>query len=169
MRPKFKLVYWPAAILKRVSEPVTEPLDPEFGDAMIEKMYNYRGVGLSAVQVGVLKRIFVVSFFAGQKPMVVVNPVITAFGGERVQMTEGCLSVPGLTERVWRHTEITATYQDPDLTLHENVVITGFRAHVFQHEIEHLDGKLFLDHLSNAKRSAIIGKMQALRKAGKLR
>lgn len=163
-----KLVYWPADILKRVSEPLTEAPDPQLVADMLETMTAHRGAGLSAVQVGVLQRIVVVD--AGPWPSrVYVNPTITHHSVAMAVRREGCLSVPGFFEDIHRWLEITVTYRDANFVLHENVECHGFLAHVLQHELEHLDGKLYLDHLPRARRSQILGNMQALRRAGKLK
>lgn len=163
-----KLVYWPAGILKRVSEPLTEAPSPELIGDMKAVMYAYGGAGLSAVQIGELKRLVVIDSGA-LGPSVFVNPVIKEFRGARLPKLEGCLSVPGFFEYIMRSPEVVVTYQDETMQLHENVVFHGIIAHVLQHELEHLDGKLYLDHLPAARRSAIMGNMQALRRAGKLK
>lgn len=163
-----KLVYWPAGILRRMSEPLTEAPDPGLVADMKAVMKAYRGSGLSAVQVGILKRLVVVDS-ACLGPSVFINPVIKEFHGVWRPTKEGCLSVPGFYEEIPRTSEIVVTYQDEQMVIQENIPFHGFIAHVLQHEIEHLDGKLFLDHLTSAKRSQILGNMQALRRAGKLR
>jgi len=163
-----KLVYWPAGILKQVSEPLVQAPDPQLVETMKAVMKAYRGAGLSAVQVGVLQRIFTVDSGA-LGPSVFVNPVITEFAGERVKMREGCLSVPGYFEEIYRSPTVKVTYRDESFELHENVEFHGYMAHIIQHESEHLNGKLYLDHLPAAKRSAIMGNMQKMRKAGLLR
>lgn len=163
-----KLVYWPADILKRVSEPLAEAPDPQLIADMLETMTAQHGAGLSAVQVGVLKRVLVVDS-ASLGPKVFVNPVLTGHSTEMAVRREGCLSVPGFFEDIHRWLEVTITYRDEHFELHENVEFHGFIAHVLQHELEHLDGKLYLDHLPRARRSQILGNMQALRRAGKLK
>jgi len=162
-----KLVYWPAGILKRVSEPLTEAPDPELVAGMLTIMRAYRGAGLSAVQVGVLKRLVVVDS-GSLGPSVFVNPVIKEFAGDRKPMVEGCLSVPGFFEEISRAPEVLVEYQNEKMETTEGW-FHGLMAHVLQHELEHLDGKLYLDHLTSARRSAIMGNMQMMRKAGKLR
>ena len=158
-----KLVYWPAAILKQVSEPLTEAPAPDLIADMREIMRLHNGAGISAVQVGELKRVLL----AGDK--VFVNPVFVSKSDEKVNRTEGCLSVPGFYEYVLRHQHVFVTYRDEKFELHENERFDGFLAHVLQHEIEHLDGKMYLDRLTSARRSQILGNMQALRRAGRLR
>lgn len=162
-----KLIYWPADILKRVSEPLIEAPDPQLVADMLETMKAHGGAGLSAVQVGVLKRLVVVDS-ASLGPKVFVNPVLTEHGTEMAVRREGCLSVPGFFEDIDRWLEVTVIYQDEKMQFHE-MEFHGFMAHVLQHELEHLDGKMYLDHLSRARRSQILGNMQALRRAGKLK
>lgn len=160
-----KLVYWPAAILKRVSEPLTEAPPADLVSDMREIMKARNGAGISAVQVGELKRLVLVA----EQNLVFVNPVITELIGTPTPLPEGCLSVPGFFEYIKRYPSARVTYQDQEMKLHENQVFHGFIAHVLQHELEHLDGKLYLDHLTPAQRSRIMGNMQALRRAGKLK
>lgn len=163
-----KLVYWPADILKRVSEPLTEAPDRQLVDTMVAVMRQHNGAGLSAVQIGHLKRLIVVDSGA-LGPQVVVNPILLEGSSAKVKRREGCLSVPGVFEEVLRHESIVISYYDSGFQLHEKKTFHGFMAHVLQHEMEHLDGKLYLDHLTAAKRSTILGNMQKLRRAGKLR
>lgn len=164
-----KLIYWPAGILKQVSEPVgpDEALDQQLVADMKAVMKAHNGAGLSAVQVGVLKRIVVVDS-ASLGPSVFVNPKIVSHHGDKIPMREGCLSVPGFYEDILRFPEVVVAYQDEAMQAKEER-FHGFIAHVLQHELEHLDGKLYLDHLTAARRSAIMGNMQALRRAGKLK
>ena len=162
-----KLVYWPSDILKKASEVVTEAPSAELIQHMHETMKRHRGAGLSAVQVGVHQRIVVVNpDFKG--PTVFINPVIEAFGGLDTLLAEGCLSVPGITELVPRHTEVVVSYQDENMQHFKSVAFTGGIAHVLQHEIEHLDGKMFLQY-NPGHLSEILGHMIRLRKSGLLR
>ncbi len=172
---KRKLIYWPSPALRDVSRAVDPTLDRvqvlELIADMQETMHAHRGAGLSAIQVGVPLRVFIggpiSQNFGG--PQAFINPVLVSTGGYLVQMNEGCLSVPGFFEKMKRWTEVTVTYRDETFALHENVKFQGFNAHLIQHELEHLDGKLYLDHLSKPRRSALLGNMQALKRAGKLR
>lgn len=163
-----KLLYWPAAILKKISEELTAAPDFQMVSDLKAVMRAHGGVGLSAIQVGIPIRLVVVDSGA-LGPSVFVNPVITEFRGTKELKREGCLSVPGFTEYISRFPEIVVTYRDENFELHENVEFHGFIAHALQHELEHLDGKLYLDHLNAARRGAIMGNMQALRRAGKLK
>lgn len=158
-----KLVYWPAGILKRVSEPLTAAPDPQLIADMKKTMTAHNGAGLSAIQIGVAQRIFLV----GEK--VFVNPVFISKSDEKVLRHEGCLSVPGFFENVLRHQHVFVSYRDENFELHENERFDGLQAHVLQHESEHLDGKLFLDYLPSARKSQIMGNIQAMKRAGKLK
>lgn len=165
-----KLYYWPGAMLKRVSETVTEPVDPKFLDEMYTTMKSYGGVGLSAIQVGVPKRIIVIDVGMGRQEF--INAEVTDRRGDFVPLLEGCLSIPGFFEIVKRYTAITVKYQDRDLNPKELVINGGLQtqlAQCLQHEIEHAQGLLFVEKLPAATRSTIMGNMIKLRKAGKLR
>ena len=108
-------------------------------DKMFAVMYEHKGVGLSAIQVGVPLRLIVADVGEGKE--VYINPKVIRLGGTKQEMLEGCLSFPGIYENVLRSTKITISYQSPDesnLTLNAK----GLRAQMLQHEIEHLDGKL---------------------------
>lgn len=166
--PVFSLVYWPSPVLKRVSEALVAAPDPEMVKGLINTMYKHHGAGLSAIQVGLPIRILVVSDLAGDAK-VFVNPVCTEVSEAKHEVWEGCLSVPGFTEKIVRHVKVELTYRDEKFELHEKEVFDGFTAHVLQHELEHLDGRLYLDHLTAAKRSNIRGNMARLKKQGKLR
>jgi peptide deformylase len=163
-----KLVYWPADVLKKVSSPLIAAPELDLVSTMQNTMKAHQGAGLSAVQIGVPVRLIVVDS-AALGPGVFVNPVLLSASREGGHKNEGCLSVPGFFESIWRHDNIRVTYRDEKFELHENVEFQGFIAQVLQHEMEHLDGKMYLDHLSKARRSAILGNMQKLRRAGKLR
>jgi peptide deformylase len=150
-----KIIRYPDPILKTVSEPVGE-IDGEtldFIDDLVETMKASPGVGLAAVQVGVPRRIVAVDVTPrnpGHGLTVLINPVITASSGEKVGR-EGCLSVPEYTANIKRATGVTIEALDPagdEITLES----TGFEAIAFQHELDHLDGILFIDRIANMKR-----------------
>ncbi len=113
-------------------------------DQMFAVMYEHKGVGLSAIQVGVPLRLIVADVGEGKE--VYINPKVIRIGGTQKLMAEGCLSFPGVIENVVRFSKITISYQAIDqinLTLNTK----GLRAQMLQHEIEHLDGKLLGDTL----------------------
>ncbi|HEY5336630.1 MAG TPA: peptide deformylase [Rhizomicrobium sp.] len=150
--------------LKAVSEPVAK-VDAEIRhliDDMIETMYGADGIGLAAVQVGVPKRVLVMDIEQkdGKKnPKAYVNPRILWASEELVTFEEGCLSVPEIWDEVERPAKIRAEYLDRDGKRHE-IEADGLFATCLQHEMDHLEGVLFLDHLSKLKRSMALKKLQ---------
>ena len=161
------LVKAPDPRLKLVSKPVLT-VDKElkrFMDDMLETMYAANGIGLAAIQVGVAKRLAVIDLDPkgpASKPLYLINPAILSAYGEEVTYQEGCLSVPEIWDDVKRPSRLTVEYMDE----HGKKVTTeadGLFATCLQHEIDHINGKLFLDHLSRLKRSI------ALRKSAKLK
>jgi len=137
-------------------------------DDMIETMYAAPGVGLAAPQVGVALRIFVVDISVGRDPgglMVMVNPEFVERDGTQLE-EEGCLSVPGFNATVVRpmHAVIKALDRQGQPCQLEG---TGLLARAFQHEMDHLDGTLFVDRLRGIKRDLIVRKIRKLTRAGK--
>ena len=131
-------------------------------DDMFETMYTAPGIGLAAVQVNVLKRVIVIDISEDKsQPLCFINPIIVQSSGREV-MEEGCLSVPGIYEMVSRAEEVTVRYQDRDGKTVE-LKAEGLLAVCIQHEIDHLDGKLFVDYLSEMKRKRIRKKMEKMR------
>lgn len=150
------ILHYPDPLLKRKAQPVTE-FDADLrqlADDMVETMYDAPGVGLAAPQVGELKRLMILDCSTGDEPsdlIVAVNPEIIAREGES-QEEEGCLSVPGYWACVQRAAQVTMRYQDVAGEVHERDA-EGLLAVGIQHEIDHLDGVLFVDRLSSLKRS----------------
>jgi peptide deformylase len=137
-------------------------------DDMIETMYAAPGVGLAATQVGVPLRIFVVDISVGRDPnglLVCVNPEFVERDGVQLE-EEGCLSVPGFNATVMRpmHVVIKGLDRHGEPQQHEG---TGLLARAFQHEMDHLDGALFVDRLRGIKRDLIVRKIHKLTRAGK--
>lgn len=161
-----KILHWPDPTLKQVSEPVLEPLNMEFVNAMYDTMVQSGGIGLAAIQVGLPKRFFIMEHYG--TPKVIVNPVILTYLDNPEPMKEGCLSIPNHFENIKRFTKIEVKYWPADLSHEIHEVMYGQDAHVFQHEYEHLDGKLFVDKLPAAKRSTIRGNLAKLKKWGKI-
>lgn len=174
--------------LKVVSEPVTE-FDDELRtlvEDMFETMYDAPGIGLAAIQVGVPKRVLVIDLqpddpdaepeechHDGHKhyhqptkrePRVFVNPEILDPAQELATYQEGCLSVPEIYADVDRPATCTVRYQDLDGKVHTEAM-EGLMATCIQHEMDHLEGILFIDHLSRLKRSMALKKLQKLRAA----
>jgi len=176
--------------LKVVSKPVAED---EFNDElrilvedMFETMYDAPGIGLAAIQVGVPRRVLVIDLqpedpdadpgesehdesrpvirATRKEPRVFVNPVIIDRAGELSTYQEGCLSVPDIYADVDRPATCTVKYQALDGILHEEN-LEGLLATCLQHEIDHLEGVLFIDHLSRLKRNMALKKLKKLRQA----
>jgi peptide deformylase len=150
--------------LKAVSEPVAK-VDAEVRtliDDMIETMYGADGIGLAAVQIGVPRRVLVMDIDQkdGKKnPVAYVNPKILWASEEMATFEEGCLSVPEIWDEVERPAKIRAEYLDRDGTRHE-IEAEGLLAVCLQHEMDHLEGVIFLDHLSKLKRNMALKKLQ---------
>jgi peptide deformylase len=161
------LVTAPDPRLKLVSQPVAE-VDKalrRFLDDMLETMDSNRGIGLAAIQVGVAKRVAVIDLDPGgpnSRPYCLINPRIVEASDEQSTTHEGCLSVPEIWDDVKRPSRLTVEYTD-EKGKTQTVTAEGLFATCLQHEIDHIDGLLFLDHLSKLKRAI------ALRKSAKLK
>jgi peptide deformylase len=137
-------------------------------DDMIETMYAAPGIGLAAPQVGVPMRIFVVDISVGRDPqalLVLVNPEFVEREGTQLE-EEGCLSVPGFNATVMRPTRAVMKALDRRGE-EQRYEATGLLARAFQHEMDHLDGTLFVDRLRGIKRDLIVRKIRKLSRAGK--
>lgn len=137
-------------------------------DHMIETMYAAPGIGLAAPQVGVPLRIFVVDLSVGHKPedlIVVINPEFIELDGKQRE-EEGCLSVPGFTATVERPAHVIMKGLDRNGN-EQTFEGTELLARAFQHEMDHLNGKLFVDRLMGIKRHLILRKIKKLRRNGK--
>jgi peptide deformylase len=158
-----KILYYPNPMLKQVAEPVAV-FDQELKNLvsdMFDTMYTYGGVGLAAPQIGKSIRLVVVdSSHGAPKREVYINPVIEELSEETETIKEGCLSFPGIFESAKFAKRIKITYQDVDGN-QKTEEIEGLSATVIQHEVDHLDGKLMIDKMSNKKRIAV--KTKALR------
>ncbi|MDT8383527.1 MAG: peptide deformylase [Gammaproteobacteria bacterium] len=131
-------------------------------DDMFETMYDAPGIGLAAVQVNVLKRVITIDISEDRsEPHCFINPEIEQRSGAE-EMEEGCLSVPGIYDMVSRADTVTVRYLDRN-GKHTQLEAQGLLAVCIQHEIDHLDGKLFVDYLSELKRKRIRKKMEKLR------
>ena len=134
-------------------------------DDMFETMYQAPGIGLAATQVNVHKRVVVIDISKDQdEPLVFINPEILIKDGVE-EMDEGCLSVPGFYERVQRAERVRVRALDRDGKAFE-LDADGLLAVCIQHEIDHLDGKLFVDYLSQLKRQRIRKKLEKQRRLG---
>ena len=135
-------------------------------DDMLETMYDAPGIGLAAPQVGVLKRVIVLDIDREDTktgPLFMANPEIVAASDEDVSYEEGCLSVPDHYSDVVRPATVTVRYLDRD-GKQQDLACDGLLATCVQHEIDHLDGVLFIDHISALKRNMILRKLLKARK-----
>jgi peptide deformylase len=133
---------------------------------MLESMYAADGIGLAAIQIGVPKRVIVMDL--DQKdgrndPHAYINPKITWHSDEMASFEEGCLSVPEMYEEVERPARIKAEFLDGDGAKHE-IEADGMLATCLQHEMDHLEGILFIDHLSRLKRGIVLRKLEKARR-----
>lgn len=154
--------------LKQVSEPI-EKVDDEIRalmDDMLETMYAAPGIGLAAIQVGVPKRVIVIDLaHEGEepRPMYFANPEIIEKADDTAPYEEGCLSVPDLYEEVERPATCRVRFLDYQNELRE-MDCEGLLATCIQHEMDHLEGVLFIDHLSRLKRQMMLKKLQKAKK-----
>ena len=150
------VLHFPDPRLRTRAEPV-EAVDDDVRrlvDDMFETMYAAPGIGLAATQVNVHRRVIVIDISEGKdQPLCLINPEITALDGIE-EMEEGCLSVPGVYERVSRADRITVSALDRDGAPY-SLDAEGLLAVCIQHEMDHLEGKLFIDYLSEMKRGRI--------------
>ena len=160
-------------VLRKVSKPVKEvtPKIVTLVDDMLDTMYEAMGVGLAAPQIGLPIRVVVIDLDVLSEDMpeykdfrkAYINAHILEVSGEEVSMDEGCLSLPGIHESVKRGNKIHVQYLDENLEPHDEI-IEGYLARVMQHEFDHLEGKMFIDHLSPLRKQMIKGKLNAMLK-----
>ena len=164
------LIILPDPILRQVSKPI-ETIDSEvkkLADYMLETMYDAPGIGLAAIQIGVARRMLVLDVSKDgedKKPLVFINPEIVASTDARSVYEEGCLSIPDYYAEVERPAGITVKHLDRD-GKEQLTEADGLLATCLQHEIDHLNGVLFIDHISKLKREIVIRKFT---KAAKMR
>jgi peptide deformylase len=155
------ILYYPDPRLRNKAKPVEKVDDAirQLVDDMFETMYEAPGIGLAATQANVPKRVLVIDISEEKTaPLCLVNPEIVAGEGEE-QSEEGCLSVPGIYDTVTRSERVKVNALDRDGQSIE-LEADGLLAVCIQHEIDHLDGKLFVDYLSNLKRQRIRKKLE---------
>jgi peptide deformylase len=164
-----EIVKYPDPVLQKPAEPVAE-----FGDElhkliedMFESMYDAKGIGLAAPQIGISKRLTVIDLSFKKNPeekIVLINPEIIFKEGKQYE-EEGCLSLPEIREKVSRAAKVTVRAQDADGSWFE---IDGdeLLARAFQHEIDHLDGVLFIFRISGLKRDLVLRRIRKMQKAG---
>lgn len=161
---KRPILILPDPRLRAVADPI-EKIDDEIktlAKDMLETMYDAPGIGLAAPQIGELKRIVVMDLAKEDEPkapIVMINPEITRFSDDTVVTEEGCLSIPELYYDVERPAEITVSYTDLDGNVQQTEASERFAICV-QHELDHLDGVLYIDYLSRLKRDRVLKKFQ---------
>ena len=157
--------------LRLVSEPVKR-IDGGIRalvDDMFETMHDAPGIGLAAIQIGVAKRVVTMDLSKKEEshePRVFINPEITWASKEKSTHEEGCLSIPEYYEEVERPQQVKVKYLDLEGKTHE-VEASGLFATCLQHEIDHINGVLFIDHISKLKRDRVIKKFTKAAKAAK--
>ncbi len=162
------IVLLPDPILRQKSAPI-ERVDEDlrkFAGQMLETMYEAPGIGLAAVQVGEPRRMLVIDLAKEDEPKaphVFINPEIVDSSSGRSVYEEGCLSIPETFAEVERPAEVTVSYIDLDGNKQE-MHASGLMATCLQHEIDHLNGVLFIDHISRLKRDMVIKKFRKLAK-----
>jgi peptide deformylase len=165
-----KILKYGEPVLEKPADAIADFNSPKLKqliEDMFETMYAAKGVGLAAPQVGISQRLTVIDISVGEdesKKLVLINPEIVSREGTQVG-EEGCLSIPGFREPVTRAHKVTVKALNEK---GEAMDLTGeeLLARAFQHEIDHLNGKLFINHLSALKRDIIRRKIKKLQKAG---
>lgn len=163
------LIILPDPVLRTVSAPI-ERVDDEvlkLADDMLETMYDAPGIGLAAIQIGVPRRLLVIDVAKEgdpAQPMVFINPEILKSSDERSVYEEGCLSIPEYYAEVERPATVTVKHIGRDGKEHM-LEADGLLATCFQHELDHLNGILFIDHISRLKREMVIKKFTKAAKA----
>ena len=166
---KRDILIHPDPRLKKVCAPVDDMSDElrKLADDMLETMYDAPGIGLAAPQIGLLSRLIVLDCVKEEgeapRPMVMFNPEVTASSEETSVYEEGCLSIPEQYAEVTRPAEVEVSWLDRDGKL-QKAGFDGLWATCVQHEIDHLNGKLFIDYLKPMKRQMITRKMVKLKR-----
>ncbi len=165
---KKKILVIPDPILRKISEPISNVNSEtkKLMDDMLETMYAAPGIGLAAVQIGILKRVIVIDLSKDDEkktPLFIVNPEITFKSKELVSYEEGCLSIPNQFAEVKRPSSCKITFLDYNGEKKE-MNAEGLLATCIQHEIDHLNGILFIDHLSKLKKDLILKKTKKQKK-----
>lgn len=163
------LIILPDPLLREVSKPV-ERVDAEIlklADDMLETMYEAPGIGLAAIQIGVARRLLVLDVARegeDKQPLVIINPEIIAASETRSVYEEGCLSIPDYYAEVERPADVTVRFINR-AGQEETLEATGLLSTCMQHEIDHLNGVLFIDHISRLKRDMVIRKFTKVAKS----
>ena len=163
-----EIITVPDEILKKISDPVEKIgiNEKKLINDLFETMYVSNGIGLAAVQIGILKRILVVDVSTKDEknqPIVLINPVITNLSDDTSVYEEGCLSIPETFIEIERPKICEVEYID-ETGSKKNLECDGLLSTCIQHEINHLDGKLIIDHLSKLRKDFIIKKISKIKK-----
>jgi len=163
-----EIIKLPDPILRRISEPVAAVTDDtrKIMDDMLATMYDAPGIGLAAIQIGVPQRIIVIDLAKDgeeKAPLYLVNPEIVEASEELADYEEGCLSIPDFFEMVSRSKQVKIRFLDRQGEKRE-LDCTGVLATCVQHEIDHLNGVLFIDYISKLKRDRIVKKFTKAQK-----
>ncbi len=166
---KRKILIEPDPILRRKCEPINQVNNEiqKLMNDMLKTMYEAPGIGLAAIQIGILKRIVVIDISRDEdkkNPLFMVNPEITYRSNKTSIYEEGCLSLPGQFAEIERPAECQLKYIDYDGRPKE-LKANGLLSTCIQHEIDHLDGILFIDYLSKLKKTMIIKKLAKQKKS----
>ncbi len=160
-----EILEYPDQRLRTIAKPVADVSDEirSIVDDMLETMYNAKGIGLAATQVDIHQRIVVIDLSEeGNEPHILINPSYVPIGHERSDLQEGCLSVPGFYEILDRYSQVKLTALDRDGNEYTRDY-EGLAAVCVQHELDHLEGKLFIDTLSRLKQDRIKKKLSKKR------
>ncbi len=170
---KLKIYEYPDPVLKEKAQKVGK-VDADILtllDNMLETMYEANGVGLAAPQVGVLKRMVVIDVEQDEKrnhtnPLFFINPEIVWHSEEMTICAEGCLSIPKQSADVERYEQVRVKYTNRE-GKEEEITADGFLSIALQHELDHLDGILYIDHISRLKRNMLLKKLKKMREEEK--
>lgn len=166
------IIILPDPLLRQVSKPVSsvDASVRHLFDDMLETMYKAPGIGLAAIQVGVERRAIVVDISKDgeeRKPLFMANPEIVWSSEELSDYEEGCLSIPDYYEMVTRPASVKVQFLDRQNEAQE-LAASGILATVIQHEVDHLNGVLFIDYISKLKRDRVVKKFTKAQRLGKI-
>jgi len=170
------VILYGSPVLRRLSAEVTERDDlQDLGSSLFATLKKAGGLGLAAPQINLLKRVFVIDTSPiseedasiEKSEGIFINPVILEKSKENIIYREGCLSFPDIFEEVKRPEKIIVRYEDMSFKIYEEK-LDGIVARIFQHELDHLDGILFIDKINALRRKLLAGKLKRIRKLSKI-
>ena len=164
----FKLIESTHPMLKLPIEKCSDEIDRnKVKEDLIDSMKNYQGIGLSANQIGIMERVFVMYSNVKEREIIACfNPQILTISKKKVLMDEGCLSYPGLWLKVSRPDGVEVSYEDENGELHKKAMF-GFECRVFQHEYDHMEGTDFTQKVSNLKLNMALKRLEKVKKRAK--